>query len=182
MDRNGRLVGIILAILIFANVSDASFLSKLRQLAALNSARNSDVVSVPPSPSPDSLRSDSSSKNPKVPVPVPENKTSNNTVKQAPPPLSQKDDGKNGEADKKKKNKNKDQDLQPEVSKNCTGVPRRCVQKSWIACILNFETGSKELVILVENEGEGPLRVYLSAPNASDNPLVELPKKKSETV
>ncbi|KAJ8753822.1 hypothetical protein K2173_000076 [Erythroxylum novogranatense] len=181
---NGRVVVAILVLFVALDVSNASFLSTLRHLIESSRTKRTDSIQVSPSPSPvpnvmNKTSDLTNSNDPKVPEDK-STKVDSNSVNEtgalAPPSQSKSDGGKdNGakENQKKKGGERSNTDSQPEVAENCTGVLNRCSdQRSLTACILS----SKQLVILIQNEGEETLKVDLSAPNPAENTSFELSK------
>ncbi|GAY32261.1 hypothetical protein CUMW_001430 [Citrus unshiu] len=67
------------------------------------------------------------------------------------------------------------------VNETCNGLHKCEDLKALIACIQNFDTGSGELTILVQNEGEKTLIVTIAIPTAVENPLKQLKISKHQT-
>ncbi|KAM7463891.1 hypothetical protein LguiA_032012 [Lonicera macranthoides] len=58
------------------------------------------------------------------------------------------------------------------TSESCEGVWRRCrIQDTMLACIQTSEHVSKEVAVLVQNEGENTLKVNLAIPTSMDSSL-----------
>ncbi|OAY41639.1 uncharacterized protein LOC110622913 [Manihot esculenta] len=178
MDRNGMLVSVFLLFFIVADVSNASLLSAFRRFVAVASTGTNQIS---PSPSPDPLlvgnsttSNGTTSKDKKVPDDSNKVDSGSKGSIAGPPPQNKKEDVKANGTTNKNDNKT---DSQSEVGQNCTGMTRRCKdQDKLVACILNFQTGHTKFVVLVQNEGESNLKVNLSAPNPSDNVVLEILK------
>ncbi|CAA2974692.1 Hypothetical predicted protein [Olea europaea subsp. europaea] len=54
---------------------------------------------------------------------------------------------------------------------SCEGSQRSCRDEAMLACIYTSKKGSKELFILVQNEGESNLKVNVNFPNSKENGL-----------
>lgn len=191
MDRN-RIVAVFVLFFIVSDVSNASsLLSTFRRFVAVASTGSNGINQVSPSPSPDPLQigtnttlNETSSKDPKVTGNSTKvdssSKGSISNVMVDPPPQNKKDKEKIHGT--KNKNENK-LDSQSEVDLNCTGMPRRCKdQKSLVACILNYDSEHKKLIVLVQNEGESNLEVDLSAPNPSENDFLKIRKHRTKEI
>lgn len=89
---------------------------------------------------------------------------------------------KSKEKEKKKKKKNDDVTQLPKEDKeSCGGVIKTCeVKDVAIACIKSFDSGSKEVAILVQNIGDSTLKAKLSADDTNKD--LEILKHKNKKV
>ncbi|KAJ6331446.1 hypothetical protein OIU76_009928 [Salix suchowensis] len=131
MDRNGILRLLWLLFLLFSDASNASFLSKIRQLSALKDGDNPVQIQVSPSPSPVPANTLNTTK-PEGPSSIPGNKTA-------------REDEKNNDETKKvseEKDHHKTNSEAEVGGENCTTLgTKRCTDlKSMSACILGFDS------------------------------------------
>ncbi|GLT41737.1 hypothetical protein SLA2020_157800 [Shorea laevis] len=187
MDRNG-IAAVFFLFLIFFDVSNASFIWKLRKLAdkALeNSSATKEEVS--PSPSPEVSNATGFA----LP-PTNTGKASGETDSGSPPPKSPagsgSEDAGNGKEVKKEEKEKTDNgdknDSQPGRSETCEGMPKMCKDKnSLIVCIKSYENGSKELVLVFKNGGKETLKVHPVPSNSVEYHFKELdiPKHENKT-
>ncbi|CAK7343560.1 unnamed protein product [Dovyalis caffra] len=197
MDRNGILRLLLLFFLIFSDVSNASFLLKIRQLVALQDGNKSVQIQASPSPSPDPAKTLNTTNTEDNSTSINNNNNSsnisnnNNTGIVGPSsiPGNQTDSEIEKHNDEPKKvSEEKDHhktDSESEVGgENCTTVAaRRCTDlKSMTACVLGFDNGSQWWTVLIQNSGEHNLSVDVLAPNPIDNSLVEVGKHRTKKV
>lgn len=188
MGKNPLLATFLLLLfLTVADVSDASLLFKFRKL--IGSAPNNSA-SVSPSPSP-------------VPVdnkvdPNPAAGGSHSKKSEPPPPVVTAP-----VVDPNKGSGKKDSDTGPPSDPNvetgreekkdshekCIALDRTCeAEPNMTACIKEFQPGSKELVVLVQNGGGNILKVNFTVESAIKElqkpkiPSVEIPKNQSERI
>ncbi|XP_057970744.1 uncharacterized protein LOC131159678 [Malania oleifera] len=176
MDRNAFLA-LILMVLIVSDVSNASLITKLRKLVGEAPNYSSQEERSPlPSPvgagkesDPNSNGADKSAQNNSNYSPVPsesssklEPKSSNDTASVSPPTrkLSPPIDSQKDKGTDKDDNKT---DAPAEIVENCDRSSNRCMDlNKMIVCVLSFKSGSKELILLVQNDGDSTLKVNLT--------------------
>ncbi|KAJ4704230.1 SUN domain-containing protein 2 [Melia azedarach] len=93
------------------------------------------------------------------------------------------DEGKNGGNKEKSIDDKNSSELG--VNETCDGLNKCTDLRTLVACIQNFDTaGSRELTVLVQNDGENTLRVNVSVPTAVENPLkpLQLPKHQAQKI
>ncbi|KAJ4977597.1 hypothetical protein NE237_008377 [Protea cynaroides] len=166
MNRNG-IVAVLVLLLIFAGGSDASLIGRFRTLVGIEQTENSTLTEITPSPSPISTLGL-------------DNKSSNESSQTSSPQLS--DNSTKAEEKVKPPVQNTKDESQPAGSQNgkCD-ISNRCTdQKKLIACLQHPENGSQELFLLVENEGESPLKVNVTVPPTINIALKELEIPKHE--
>ncbi|KAM4090795.1 hypothetical protein ACJW30_09G089300 [Castanea mollissima] len=184
MGKNPLLATFLLLFLIVADVSDASLLFKFRKL--IGSAPNNSA-SVSPSPSP---------------VPV-DNKAdpksaagSDNKKSEPPPPPPPQVDPNKGSGMKDSDtgppsdpNVEKGHEEKKDLQDKCDVLGRTCrAEPNMTACIKDFQPGSKELVVLVQNGGENILKVNFAVESAIKEleipkiPSVEIPKNQIKRI
>ncbi|KAG5243178.1 conserved oligomeric Golgi complex [Salix suchowensis] len=173
MDRNGILRLLWLLFLLFSDASNASFLSKIRQLSALKDGDNPVQIQVSPSPSPVPANTLNTTK-PEGPSSIPGNKTA-------------REDEKNNDETKKvseEKDHHKTNSEAEVGGENCTTLgTKRCTDlKSMSACILGFDSEFHLWTVLIQNSGEHNLSVDVVAPNSVDNALVLVGKHQSKKI
>ncbi|KAK9290146.1 hypothetical protein L1049_008312 [Liquidambar formosana] len=98
------------------------------------------------------------------------------------PPIEKKEDS---EQNHERKEKNDNQmNTEPGAVGNCDGLPNRCTVQKMIACIQSFESGSKEVLLIVQNDGENTLKVNLTVSTSFKNPVkeVEIPKHQTKGI
>ncbi|CAI9782338.1 unnamed protein product [Fraxinus pennsylvanica] len=95
---------------------------------------------------------------------------------------SQPDGAKKGKLDDKGKGK-VDNSTKTQLGGNdtCERSLRNCRGKGMIGCILASENGSKELFLLVQNEGESNLKVNVNFPNSMESGLPAFEVAKHQT-
>ncbi|KAF9680109.1 hypothetical protein SADUNF_Sadunf06G0086000 [Salix dunnii] len=210
MDRNGILRLLCLLFLLFSDVSNASFLSKIRQLAALKDGNNSVQIQVSPSPSPVPANTLNPTKTEGSSVLKVDNSTSinnsstsshidnksnnrdnNSTGIVGPSSIPRKQTDREVEKnddETKKVSEEKDhhkKDSEAEVGgENCTTLgTKRCTDlKSMSACILGFDSEFHWWTVLIQNSGEHNLSVDVLPPNSADRSLVEVGKHQSKKI
>ncbi|XWS35414.1 hypothetical protein CRYUN_Cryun21dG0124400 [Craigia yunnanensis] len=86
--------------------------------------------------------------------------------------------------DKKKKTHGDESDSKSGIAETCVGIANSCEDgNSLTACIKGFGTGSKELVVLVHNSGEKPLKVNLAGSSGESFAKgLEVPKQGTERI
>ncbi|KAJ6407662.1 hypothetical protein OIU84_011032 [Salix udensis] len=210
MDRNGILRLLWLLFFLFSDASNASFVSKIRQLAALKDGNNPVQIQVSPSPSPVPANTLNTTKPEGNSVLKADNSTSmnnssigsnidnksnnsdnNNTGIVGPSSIpgnkTAREDEKNND-ETKKVSEEKDHhktDSEAEVGgENCTTLgTKRCTDlKSMSACILGFDSEFHWWTVLIQNSGEHNLSVDVVAPNSADNALVLVGKHQSKKI
>ncbi|KAK1562372.1 hypothetical protein Q3G72_010846 [Acer saccharum] len=67
------------------------------------------------------------------------------------------------------------------VDETCKVLTNKCKINMLVACIKSFDEGSRNLSVLVQNEGEKTLRVKLTIPSAVENPTKQLNVSKNQT-
>uniref|UniRef100_A0A6M2EFA4 DUF7356 domain-containing protein n=1 Tax=Populus davidiana TaxID=266767 RepID=A0A6M2EFA4_9ROSI len=213
MGRNGisRLFLFFVALILSSGVSNASFVSTIRHLAAPkdHDGNSSVKIQVSPSPSPDPAKTLNTTNTEDNSVSKVDNSTSlnNNKNNNNIGNISDKSNGERGvvglnstrgnekeNGDEKRDDETKNvseekdhrkPDLESEAGgENCTTVGgRRCTDlKSLTACILGFDNGSHWWTVLIQNSGEHNLSVDVLAPNPNDNFLVEIAKHQTKTI
>lgn len=211
MGRNGisRLFLFFVALILSSGVSNASFVSTIRHLAAPkdHDGNSSVKIQVSPSPSPDPAKTLNTTNTEDNSVSKVDNSTSLNNNNNNIGNISDKSNGERGvvglnstrgnekeNGDEKRDDETKNvseekdhrkPDLESEAGgENCTTVGgRRCTDlKSLTACILGFDNGSHWWTVLIQNSGERNLSVDVLAPNPNDNFLVEIAKHQTKTV
>ncbi|XP_041028086.1 uncharacterized protein LOC121268044 isoform X2 [Juglans microcarpa x Juglans regia] len=168
-------------LLIVVDVSDASLLSSFRKLVgAAPKDANATIIQKWGTRQTDG----SENKGPKPLVPDKSTQvdpkglskdlsSSNNTS-------SDNNKGKNNGTDQNKKDEEKTDPSQTESTDNCDGsVAKRC-NRDMTACIQSSQSGSKEVVVLVQNKGESTLKVNLSGESISKN--LEIPKHQTKNI
>ncbi|CAI9758836.1 unnamed protein product [Fraxinus pennsylvanica] len=107
-------------------------------------------------------------------------KNKNNTDVSSPP-----DGMKKGVLDEKGKGK-VENTTKTHLGSNdsCEGSQRSCRDKGMLACIFTSKNGSKELFILVQNEGESNLKVDVNFPNSKESgfPAFEVPNNQIKKI
>ncbi|GMP51491.1 hypothetical protein CsSME_00017700 [Camellia sinensis var. sinensis] len=100
----------------------------------------------------------------------------NNKASANPPPAAWIDDDKNhGEKDGKTSS-------QSGGNRTCEGSDNRCdVNGTMIACIPSLESGSKDLVLLVQNKGESTLKVNINITTPAKNDPISREISKHQT-
>ncbi|KAB5552245.1 hypothetical protein DKX38_009556 [Salix brachista] len=210
MDRNGILRLLWLLFFLFSDASNASFLSKIRQLAALKDGNNPIQIQVSPSPSPVPANTLNTTKPEGNSVLKADNSTSinNSSISSNIDNKSNNSDNNNtgivgpssilGNRTDREVEKNNDEtkkvseekdhhktDSEAEVGgENCTTLgTKRCTDlKSMSACILGFDSEFQCWTVLIQNSGEDNLSVDVVAPDSADNALVFVGKHQSKKV
>lgn len=213
MGRNGisRLFLFFVVLILSSGVSNASFVSTIRHLAAPkdHDGNISVKIQVSPSPSPDPAKTLNTTNTEDNSVSKVDNSTSlnNNNNNNNIGNISDKINGERGVVglnstrgnEKESRDEKRDDgtknvseekdhrkpDLESEAGgENCTTVGgRRCTDlKSLTACILGFDNGSHWWTVLIQNSGERTLSVDVLAPNLIDNSLVEIAKHQTKTI
>ncbi|GKV04331.1 hypothetical protein SLEP1_g16497 [Rubroshorea leprosula] len=178
MDRNG-IAAVFFLFLIFFDVSNASFIWKLRKLGDKGLKNSSGAKEgVSPSPSPEVSNATGYA----LP-PTDTGKASGERDSGSPPPKSLPGSGNKDEEEQTTDNGDKN-DSQPGPSETCEGVSKMCKDNnSLTVCIKSSEIGSKELVLLFKNEGNETLKVHPVPSNSVKYPFEELdiPKHENKT-
>ncbi|KAA8517542.1 hypothetical protein F0562_017828 [Nyssa sinensis] len=188
MDRNGILT-VTLLFLIVLDCSDASLVWNLRILVGGATKDNSSASQISQLPSPNSggkqsnpgsVDADKTGKekheNPQAPNnsskvnPKGSNNENNNTASVSPPTDEKIDKMKSHEEQEKGDDK-----TNPQLGTNgsCDGSSetKRCRVKKLVACIQSFQSGSKDLTLVVQNEGDSTLKVNITIPNSVKNDM-----------
>uniref|UniRef100_A0A5B6ZHV4 DUF7356 domain-containing protein n=1 Tax=Davidia involucrata TaxID=16924 RepID=A0A5B6ZHV4_DAVIN len=172
---------VIFLLLIASDGSDASLLRNFRKFIAAPKDNSASQISPLPSSdsggkvsNPGSVDADKSRKEkPKDPQPKVNpkgsNNDNNNTASVSPP--TDKLTGKSHEVKEKSDNNS---NLQLGTNGSCAGSPKRCRdQKAMVACIHGFKSGSKDLVLVVQIEGDSTLKVNITIPTSVKNGMNE---------
>ncbi|XP_059668142.1 uncharacterized protein LOC132313409 [Cornus florida] len=189
MGRNKFLTAIFFLFLIFSDCSDASLAWNFRKLVGLAPKdNNSTTTPGSPLPSPDSgskelnssavdadMSGQSPNSSPKINPKGSNNGNNssnddNNSTSSANPPTKKKID--EGQIDKGKEKIDEKTNSQLDTDGGCESSPKKCrIEKTIVACIQGFEGGSKDIVLVVHNEGESTLEVNITIPTPMENSL-----------
>lgn len=119
-----------------------------------------------------------SSKTDPVSQPAQDKKGSSSKDSETPPPSNTGNDGKN--------TKKNDDKVKPQVDslENCSGMPNRCRdEKTLVACILTpQQSGSAVRTVLIQNEGDTPLKVNIVVPATKTYLELDIPKHQTGRV
>lgn len=186
MGRN-LFIFVILTFMVSVDLSNASFVWEFRKLISVTIKDTTATVTQPqltplPAPAPGKgnltnpqVTNNSSNVNPNG------SNDNNKTVSANPPTEKQIDIGKDHEGKKKGDNTT---NSQLDANGSCKMSPTWCRQNTLLACIQTSEIGSKELDVVVQNEGEGTLNVNLTIPTSPDNILkaFEIPDRQTKKI
>lgn len=126
---------------------------------------------------PQAKRDNGSSKTDSVSQPAQQKKGSSNKDSETPPPSNTRDDGIS--------TKKNDDKMKPQMDslQNCSGMPNRCRdEKNLVACIQTPQSGSTVRMVLIQNEGDTPLKVNIVVPAIKKYLELEIPKHHTERV